>query len=108
MTSTALPVSTLVSKNSHSRVDLPDPRRWVLYGSHFDGHVRRLIVFIHGFLGKSIGTWLPWALVPVSLLGAGARPGRVMDCCFEHAGQNFDSLDRGPHATHPMDWYGFG
>src|ERR1700682_1198723 len=51
---------------------------------------------------------LPWAVEPVSQLGAGARPGRVTYCCFEHAGQNFGSLDRGPQATHPMDWFGFG
>src|ERR1700682_3257250 len=51
---------------------------------------------------------LPWAVEPVSQLGAGARPGRVTYCCFEHAGQNFGSLDRGPQATHTMDWFGFG
>src|ERR1700682_2901677 len=51
---------------------------------------------------------LPWAVEPVSQLGAGARPGRVTYCCFEHAGQNFGSLDRGPQATHLMDWFGFG
>src|SRR5258705_3912408 len=45
---------------------------------------------------------LPWAVQPVSQLGAGARPGRVTHCCFEHAGQNFGSLDRGPRATHPV------
>ena len=39
---------------------------------------------------------------PVHELGAGARPGRVTHCCFEHAGQNFGSLDRGPRAAHPM------
>jgi len=51
---------------------------------------------------------LPWAVEPVSQLGAGARPGRVTYCCFEHAGQNFGSLDRGPQATHLMDQFGFG
>src|SRR6478736_2115720 len=51
---------------------------------------------------------LPWAVEPVIQLGAGARPGRVTYCCFEHAGQNFGSLDRGPQAAHPMDWFGFG
>jgi transposase len=34
-------------------------------------------------------------------LGAGARPGRVTHCCFEHAGQIFGFLDRGPQATRP-------
>jgi transposase-like protein len=36
---------------------------------------------------------------PPQSLGAGARPRRVTHCCFEHAGQNFGSLDRGPRAT---------
>ena len=40
---------------------------------------------------------------PYLSLGAGARPGRVTHCCFEHAGQNFGSLDRGPQATRPVD-----
>ena len=37
---------------------------------------------------------------PVYKLGAGARPSRVTYCCFEHAGQNFGFLDRGPRAVH--------
>ena len=41
---------------SHSRIALEAPKRWVIYGSHFDGHVRRLIVFVHGFLGKAVAT----------------------------------------------------
>ena len=40
-----------------------------------------------------------WVRKPVFEPGAGARPGRVTHCCFEHAGQNFGSLDRGPRAT---------
>jgi transposase len=39
---------------------------------------------------------------PVNEPGAGARPGRVTHCCFEHAGQNFGSLDRVPQATRPV------
>ena len=50
-------LSTELTK-SHSRIDLEAPPQWVIYGSHFDGHVRRLIVFVHGFLGKAVGTWL--------------------------------------------------
>ena len=51
----------------------------------------------------------PWVCEPVDEPGAGARPGRVTHCCFEHAGQNFGSLDRGPQATRPVgsadvDW----
>ena len=42
-----------------------------------------------------------WVRKPAFEPGAGARPGRVTHCCFEHAGQNFGSLDRGPQATRP-------
>src|SRR6202790_46047 len=45
---------------------------------------------------------LPWVCEPVSQPGAGARPGRVTHCRFEHAGQNFGSLYRGPRAAHPV------
>src|ERR1700694_5877571 len=43
-----------------------------------------------------------WVRKPVFEPGAGARPGRVTHCCFEHAGQNFGSLYRGPQAAHPV------
>src|SRR6476620_956164 len=43
-----------------------------------------------------------WVRKAVFEPGAGARPGRVTHCCFEHAGQNFGSLDRGPQATRPV------
>src|SRR6202008_1491056 len=46
-----------------------------------------------------------WAGEPVGQPGAGARPGRVTHCCFEHADQNFGSLDRGPQAIH-REWDG--
>lgn len=29
-----------------------------MYVSHYDGHVRRLVVFIHGFIGQTVKTWL--------------------------------------------------
>jgi transposase len=57
--------------------------------------------------GRPSTSTLPWAVEPVSQLGAGARPGRVTYCCFEHAGQNFGSLDRGPRAVHLMYRCGF-
>ena len=44
-----------------------------------------------------------WVCEPVIEPGAGARPGRVTHCCFEHAGQNFGSLDRGPRAIRLMN-----
>lgn len=31
--------------------------------SHFGGHVKRLIVFVHGFRGKAIGTWMNFPLI---------------------------------------------
>ena len=42
---------------------------------------------------------LTWICESADEPGAGVRPGRVTHCCFEHAGQNFGSLDRGPQAT---------
>ena len=59
-------------------------------------------------LGRLSTPTLPWAVEPVSQLGGGARPGRVTYCCFEHAGQIFGSLDRGPRAAHPMLLCRFG
>ena len=41
----------------------------------------------------------PWYVSPSISLVSGPRPGRVTHCCFEHAGQNFGSLDRSPQAT---------
>ncbi|MBS4727527.1 hypothetical protein MSM1_03880 [Mycobacterium sp. SM1] len=46
----------------------------------------------------------PWACEPACEFGAGARPGRVTHCCFEHAGQNFGSLDRGPRRPTRYGW----
>ena len=70
-------------------------------------HLPRRLVGVKMGSGRLPTPTLPWAVEPVSQLGAGARPGRVTYCCFEHAGQNFGSLDRGPQAAHPMDWFGF-
>ena len=54
-----------------------------------------------GRLSTSI---VSWVCEPADKLGAGARPARVTHCRFEHAGQIFGSLDRGPRAAHPMEW----
>ena len=56
-----------------------------------------------GRLSTSI---VSWVCEPADKLGAGARPARVTHCRFEHAGQIFGSLDRGPRAAHPMEWIG--
>jgi hypothetical protein len=48
-----------------------------------------------------------WVFDPATKPGAGARPGRVTHCCFEHAGQNFGSLDRGPRAIRLKCRYGW-
>src|SRR6478736_4049104 len=42
-----------------------------------------------------------WVRKPVFEPGAGARPGRVTHCCFEHAGQNFGSPRPRPPGNHP-------
>src|SRR6478735_9252896 len=43
-----------------------------------------------------------WVRKPVFEPGAGARPGRVTHCCFEHAGQNFGSPRPRPPGNHPV------
>src|SRR6476659_8815405 len=45
--------------------------------------------------------------VLVTKPAAAPRPGRVTHCCFEHAGQNFGSLDRGPRAIRVKCRYGW-
>src|SRR6185312_4984202 len=42
-----------------------------------------------------------WVRKPVFEPGAGARPGRVTHCCFEHAGQNFGSPRPRPPGNPP-------
>jgi hypothetical protein len=43
----------------HSRYDLKDlPARWVLYLSPSDKAVKRLVVFVHGYRGSAVGTWM--------------------------------------------------
>lgn len=41
---------------SHTPYPLEKPTGWVLYVSHAET-VTRLVVFVHGFMGKAIGTW---------------------------------------------------
>ena len=72
-------------------------------------HTPAALFFLVGRLvGVKMGSGRPptptnlWACEPVPQLGAGARPCRVTYCCFEHAGQNFGFLDRGPRAVHLM------
>src|SRR4029079_13448322 len=43
-----------------------------------------------------------WVRKPVFEPGAGARPGRVTHCCFEHAGQNFGSPRPRPPGNRPV------
>lgn len=61
-TTTASPADSTRSSSAritYSRYDLRDlPDRWVLYLSPSDQPVTRLIVFVHGFGGKAVGTWL--------------------------------------------------
>lgn len=43
---------------THSMREIPDRERWSIFVSHYDGHVRRLVVFVHGFMGDAVRTWL--------------------------------------------------
>ena len=48
----------------YSRYDRADmPPGWVLYVSPSDTPVKRLVVFVHGFGGKAVKTWLEFPLV---------------------------------------------
>lgn len=43
--------------DTHTRFELKSPAGWVFYVSHHEGPVRRLVVFVHGFLGGAVKTW---------------------------------------------------
>jgi hypothetical protein len=51
---------------THTAYELTVPRNWTLYVSHGQP-VRRLVVFVHGFKGRSVKTWLDFP-------AAGSRP----------------------------------
>lgn len=57
----------IVGHFSHSFVELDDPERWTFFVSHHDHPVRRLVVFVHGFRGESVGTWLDFPLIDADL-----------------------------------------
>ena len=42
---------------SHSMRQLSSPERWTMFVSHYTGHVKRLVVFVHGFMGSAVRTW---------------------------------------------------
>lgn len=48
---------------SHSLRPLSEPSGWNLYVSHYEGRVKRLVVFVHGFRGESVGTWSNFPLL---------------------------------------------
>ena len=48
----------IVGDFSHSFIELKEPDNWSFFVSHYDGHVKRLVVFVHGFRGESVGTWM--------------------------------------------------
>lgn len=50
----------------YERYDLDDPDRWVLYMSPGDETVQRLVVFVHGFGGKAVDTWLNFPVVDLA------------------------------------------
>lgn len=43
-------------RETHTPVPLTDPSGWVLHVSHAP-EVKRLVVFVHGFMGNALGTW---------------------------------------------------
>jgi hypothetical protein len=50
----------------YERYDLEDPDRWVLYVSPSDEPVMGLVVFVHGFGGKTVGTWLDFPVMDLA------------------------------------------
>lgn len=42
----------------YTPIRLSAPKQWVLYASTYGGHVKRLVVFVHGFMGSAVETWL--------------------------------------------------
>ncbi|WP_396922931.1 esterase/lipase family protein [Mycolicibacterium sp.] len=42
----------------YERYDLEDPKRWAFFVSPSNETVSRLVVFVHGFGGKTVKTWL--------------------------------------------------
>lgn len=42
----------------HTPVPLAEPRNWTLYVSHSHVPVKRLVMFVHGFRGRAVSTWL--------------------------------------------------
>jgi pimeloyl-ACP methyl ester carboxylesterase len=51
--------SDVAHSAGYSRYDLDDlPARWALYLSPSDDAVKRLVVFVHGFRGSTVGTWM--------------------------------------------------
>lgn len=50
----------------YERYDLDHPDRWVMYVSPSNEPVIRLVVFVHGFGGKSVKTWLDFPRVDLA------------------------------------------
>lgn len=66
-TTGATPKVTYVAFESHSKREPDGPNGWPFYVSHYDGHVKRLVVFVHGFRGKALDTWLDFPKVDTAL-----------------------------------------
>jgi hypothetical protein len=49
--------SVAIKLPTHTEHFLRDPKDWQLHVSRHDGGVRRLVVFVHGFIGHAVGTW---------------------------------------------------
>lgn len=53
----------IIGHFSHSLCELDDPDRWAFFVSHSDATVKRLVVFIHGFRGEAVGTWMDFPMI---------------------------------------------
>jgi pimeloyl-ACP methyl ester carboxylesterase len=57
----------IVGHFSHTSCWLDEPDGWAFFVSHYDGQVKRLIVFVHGFRGGSVGTWTDFPFIDAAL-----------------------------------------
>jgi hypothetical protein len=53
--------------SSHSLVEIDRPKGWKFFVSHHDGHVKRLVIFVHGFGGQAVGSWLEFPFPDTTL-----------------------------------------
>jgi hypothetical protein len=57
----------VVGHLSHTPSWLDDPEGWAFFVSHYDGWVKRLIVFVHGFRGRPVDNWIDFPFIDATL-----------------------------------------